>query len=306
MNNQRWSSSGIPAFAWRRCAIIAIASALGAGPALAQETVVIGGGGQPAVEVNLDVLRTLDGSGTQRVLRFPGEAVDQSFVLKPPGGATAEQASTVRRPALRPPAPSVAARPTAPQPAVRAPSPTPATVTPPAAPQRPQQVTTAPAAPSPQSTAAAPPPPPPAAVAPRSDSLESRRITPTTTPRQESTAPREQTAALTAPNLPAEGQALRVLFDGSRTQLDSAAEEQLQQLATALNANEQRVQLKAFASGSSDRPSAARRESLSRALAVRSFLIENGVRSTRIDVRALGQPNDGGPNDRVDVILLTQ
>lgn len=118
-------------------------------------------------------------------------------------------------------------------------------------------------------------------------------------------APR-QTAALPPANLPAEGQALRLLFEGSSTQLSDDAQQRLRQMAAALAANEQRVQLKAFASGTSDRPSAARRESLSRALAVRSYLIENGVRSTRIDVRALGAPSDGGPNDRVDVILLTQ
>jgi outer membrane protein OmpA-like peptidoglycan-associated protein len=112
----------------------------------------------------------------------------------------------------------------------------------------------------------------------------------------------QQTAALQ----PADGQALRLLFQGSTTKLNAAAQQQLQQMAAALAANNQRIQLKAFASGTSDRPSAARRESLSRALAVRSYLIENGVRSTRIDVRALGAPSDGGPSDRVDVILLTQ
>ena len=44
--------------------------------------------------------------------------------------------------------------------------------------------------------------------------------------------------------------------------------------------------------------------SLSRALAVRSYLIEQGIRSTRIDVRALGLAGDSGPLDRVDVVLL--
>jgi outer membrane protein OmpA-like peptidoglycan-associated protein len=96
------------------------------------------------------------------------------------------------------------------------------------------------------------------------------------------------------------------LFEGSATQLSDTAQQQLKQMAAALTSNERRIQLKAFASGTSDRPSAARRESLSRALAVRSYLIENGVRSTRIDVRALGAPTDDGPSDRVDVILLTQ
>jgi outer membrane protein OmpA-like peptidoglycan-associated protein len=42
--------------------------------------------------------------------------------------------------------------------------------------------------------------------------------------------------------------------------------------------------------------------SLSRALAVRSYLIKAGVRSTRMDVRALGNNVQGSPADRVDII----
>ena len=37
------------------------------------------------------------------------------------------------------------------------------------------------------------------------------------------------------------------------------------------------------------------------ALAIRSFLIENGVRSTRIDVRALGNKTSEEPLNRVDL-----
>ena len=66
------------------------------------------------------------------------------------------------------------------------------------------------------------------------------------------------------------------------------------------------MQVKAFAGGSSGSPSAARRLSLSRALAVRSFLIEEGVRSTRIDVRALGNRSKGGPPERVDVFVVNR
>ncbi len=59
----------------------------------------------------------------------------------------------------------------------------------------------------------------------------------------------------------------------------------------------------AYAGGDNDNASQARRLSLSRALAVRSYLIEQGVRSTRIDVRALGNKTDVEPADRVDLIL---
>jgi outer membrane protein OmpA-like peptidoglycan-associated protein len=41
--------------------------------------------------------------------------------------------------------------------------------------------------------------------------------------------------------------------------------------------------------------------SLSRALSIRSYLIAKGVRSTRIDVRALGDQIPGGEPNRVDL-----
>jgi hypothetical protein len=65
-----------------------------------------------------------------------------------------------------------------------------------------------------------------------------------------------------------------------------------------------RVQLRAFAEGTEESASQARRLSLVRALAVRSYLMEKGVRSTRVDVRALGAKAEDGPADRVDVVLV--
>ncbi len=64
-----------------------------------------------------------------------------------------------------------------------------------------------------------------------------------------------------------------------------------------------RVQLLAYAGGEALSSSKARRLSLSRALAVRSYLIENGLRSTRIDVRALGDKTTEEPVNRVTSIL---
>jgi outer membrane protein OmpA-like peptidoglycan-associated protein len=121
-------------------------------------------------------------------------------------------------------------------------------------------------------------------------------------------APQEtQTAALPPARARVEEkEALRVVFSGSSSRLTEEGESALRALVQSVAETESRIQLKAFAAGSSDRPSTARRLSLSRALAVRSFLIEQGMRSTRIDVRALGVPADDGPADRVDVILLTQ
>ncbi len=59
-----------------------------------------------------------------------------------------------------------------------------------------------------------------------------------------------------------------------------------------------------YAAGPQSDPSTPRRLSLSRALAVRGVLMEEGVRSEHIYVRALGPAKAGGPSDRVDVTAL--
>jgi outer membrane protein OmpA-like peptidoglycan-associated protein len=68
-----------------------------------------------------------------------------------------------------------------------------------------------------------------------------------------------------------------------------------------------RVQLVAHATGTADQAMEARRLSLARAVAVRAYLIEKGVRSLRMDVRALGNRADDGPaTDQVDLLLISQ
>ena len=74
-------------------------------------------------------------------------------------------------------------------------------------------------------------------------------------------------------------------------------------LSTALESGASRIQLEAYGGVPGDKSSDARRLSLRRALAVRQLLIDNGVPSNRIDVRAMGGVDDKGPTDRVDVFL---
>lgn len=74
-------------------------------------------------------------------------------------------------------------------------------------------------------------------------------------------------------------------------------------LATALESGGARVELDAYGGAPGDKSSDARRLSLRRALAVRQLLIDDGVPSTRIDVRAMGGADDKGPSDRVDVFV---
>jgi outer membrane protein OmpA-like peptidoglycan-associated protein len=74
-------------------------------------------------------------------------------------------------------------------------------------------------------------------------------------------------------------------------------------LNAALEAGAARVQLEAYGGSPGDKSSDARRLSLKRALAVRQLLIDDGVPSSRIDVRAMGGVDDKGPVDRVDVFV---
>jgi outer membrane protein OmpA-like peptidoglycan-associated protein len=74
-------------------------------------------------------------------------------------------------------------------------------------------------------------------------------------------------------------------------------------LSSALEAGASRIQLEAYGGAPGDKSSDARRLSLKRALAVRQLLIDNGVPSNRIIVRAMGGVDDKGAADRVDVFV---
>ncbi len=91
-------------------------------------------------------------------------------------------------------------------------------------------------------------------------------------------------------------------FGSGSFELNNAARSQLDSIVKSMGSDENmRIQLQAYAEGDSNNASKARRLSLSRALQVRSYLIDKGVRSTRIDVRALGANVPSGPADRVDI-----
>jgi outer membrane protein OmpA-like peptidoglycan-associated protein len=99
---------------------------------------------------------------------------------------------------------------------------------------------------------------------------------------------------------------MHLAFPSGGSDMPDPAKRDLDALATRLAANEQtRLQLVAYAAGSNDEANQARRLSLSRALAVRFYLIEHGIPASRMDVRALGNRSEAGTSpDRVDVVLL--
>ena len=152
------------------------------------------------------------------------------------------------------------------------------------------------------------PPPPPTVVArawirapEKTEMVAAAPPPPKAPPLQANTAPKRQKVATL---LPAGDNLLQVRFRAGSSVLTDQDEIGLKSMVKKVAATETRLQLKAYAEAKGNDTSKARRLSLSRALAVRSFLIENGLRSTRIDVRALGIARDGGAPDRVDIVTL--
>jgi outer membrane protein OmpA-like peptidoglycan-associated protein len=103
------------------------------------------------------------------------------------------------------------------------------------------------------------------------------------------------------------GTSTRIGFSAGSAKLNSDASAHLQDVSASLKKNGAlRIQLLAYAGAKDGSASQARRLSLSRALAARSYLIEKGIRSTSIDVRALGNRSGNGPTDRIDIIVTTR
>ncbi|PHS77493.1 MAG: hypothetical protein COB59_09170 [Rhodospirillaceae bacterium] len=102
-----------------------------------------------------------------------------------------------------------------------------------------------------------------------------------------------------------DGDNMRIVFAMDSSKLPQDARDALKALSDKLKGQDSlRLQLLAYAGNADMSASAARRLSLSRALAVRSHLIENGVRSTRIDVRALGNKSSDEVTERVDITVV--
>lgn len=147
---------------------------------------------------------------------------------------------------------------------------------------------------------------PPAAAEPELKPAPAAKTAAASAPAAQSTpAATEQASTPPAAAALTEGRAMQVAFAGGASKLPDASKDELTKLAKQLKDNEAlRLQLQAYAGGADLSASKARRLSLSRALSVRSFLIENGIRSTRIDVRALGDKTTEEPVNRVDVNIV--
>ena len=160
---------------------------------------------------------------------------------------------------------------------------------------------------------ASPPPPPPPTVKPAAKPgpkvlkvpLAEPKISkplPTKMPNTDSS--NEEIAKAPATHEIKLGGVLRIPFEGTKTRIPKLEKAKILTLANSVRGKgDLRLQLLAYAGGQNLSVSRTRRMSLSRALAVRSLLIVNGVRSTQIDIRALGSKTDEKPINRVDLKL---
>ena len=124
---------------------------------------------------------------------------------------------------------------------------------------------------------------------------------PSTIPRSNSNSETIDSSVTTNPG----GNFYSITFNPGSEELPQNSKKTLIELAARMKGDEDlRIQLKGYSGNNTGSASQARRSSLFRALAIRKVLMSEGVRSTRMDVRALGQKSvQGLSNDRVDIIV---
>ncbi len=223
-----------------------------------------------------------------------------------PGGKPATESS----PQHQPPPKRASKRPTV----ARQPKPSPAQAT--AAAHAPQSATSSattaatPAAAPPATTVpntAAPTPAPPAATLPTAPpaTVALAPIVPPPEPAQAAPAPAPPISDSATSAATATGHGLRVTFGTDEADLSPSSASAIHDFVqSAPSGDSASYNVVAYAAGTPEDPSTARRLSLSRALAVRSALMADGISSTHIYVRALGATAGDATPDRVDVAVL--
>ncbi len=221
------------------------------------------------------------------VSRLEGPLVNRNLTLTPPRSRTSLPTSqTASAAPVQTPPPAAAPKP----PVVATPAPVAAAPASPPAPKPTPAPAATPAPEAPEAPKVTPPAPPPAPSAAAATETPPPPPAPTQTASRPSVSDADET---------------RIIFDAGSSNLNDAAKSELDALANQLKSDTGiRVQLQAYAAGTDETAPDARRLSLSRALKVRSHLIDQGVRSTRMDVRALGVKAEGGPADRVDAVVV--
>lgn len=130
-------------------------------------------------------------------------------------------------------------------------------------------------------------------------------IQPAVPPPAESAPPPPPIVAGAATTAAPTRQGLRLTFAADQSDLSPGSADSIKHFVQAAPPGDATTfNVLAYATGDPNDPSAARRLSLARAIAVRSVLMTSGVPSSRIYLRALGSPPGEQPPDRVDVSVL--
>jgi outer membrane protein OmpA-like peptidoglycan-associated protein len=208
--------------------------------------------------------------------------------------------------AAAPPAEAPAVAEAAPEaPVEAAPAPEPAAPPPPApkvAKTAPKVAKAAPIMPVSPPQEMAPPAGPDAAIPFSMDSS-----TPELAPSKAGKASKAERVASAQPASGQDGKHIRIIFTAGATEPTPETAASVSGVATNINnslrSGSDRVLLQAYGGTTGDKSSHARRLCLKRALSVRQLLIDAGIPSDRIDVRAMGGASLGDPPDRVDMIV---
>jgi outer membrane protein OmpA-like peptidoglycan-associated protein len=111
-------------------------------------------------------------------------------------------------------------------------------------------------------------------------------------------------AALPAPDAKSAGDAAKasqsLTYPKGKSELSADAKSEINALAQKVKASQGSVRIVAYASGTAEESSVARRTSNARALQIRAFLIEKGVNAESINVQAFGNKV---PEDRADIFV---
>ena len=277
------------------CAAFALSSAVLAAPTCAQDSVTVDLGAINAAALQLLVPEE---RGTTITLRPPPGVkplTPSSNVIKlrPPPSMVKRTLPAPETTTAATPMPKEATSPPKAAPApVAAPKPAPK----PAGKPKETEVTKAPPvpAPAPAPTASAPKPTP---ITPQAKPVEN-----------EETAGEIETTALVEPNkIPSPPDEFTIPYGVGDADIPERANDNLRLLAARMAKNKSlRVEFIAFASDAENSVSRSRRLSLERAVNVRKMLLDLGVDSSQVNLRALGEQSGGGDPDRIDVIITTR
>jgi outer membrane protein OmpA-like peptidoglycan-associated protein len=123
--------------------------------------------------------------------------------------------------------------------------------------------------------------------------------------------PKDKTASIQIPTPPPEADYKRpgyisITYDKSQLGLNDSLQADINGRVLPLLKKEPgaRLQIQAYASDSGENHN-SRQRSLARGLAVREYLIDQGISQDRLDIHAMGMQSDRDPLDRVDFVIIS-